>query len=245
MMSGEYDEALRLAEEIARSGEDSGDRQTRCLGLYSLGAIQSQMGRTEEAFANSEQAVDLSEVSAHHFARALAGAALGMCYLRQGNLSAALEVLRSTEAWLQAHPFAEGAPTVSLRLAWSATYLSLAETTGGPERFAHLAEAGRHCRKILRIARRYYHGAFPDAMRYKGTYEWLKGRRSAARKWWIRGLKLADELGMPFNAASLHLEMGKRLNDHEHLKQAEAIFADIGAEWDLAETRRFLEGVQM
>jgi hypothetical protein len=38
--------------------------------------------------------------------------------------------------------------------------------------------------------------------------------------------------------------MGKRLNDQEHLKQAEAIFADIGAEWVLAETERLLESLQ-
>jgi hypothetical protein len=31
-----------------------------------------------------------------------------------------------------------------------------------------------------------------------------------------------------------------RLNDREHLKQAEAIFAEIGAEFDLQETRSHL-----
>jgi hypothetical protein len=38
-----------------------------------------------------------------------------------------------------------------------------------------------------------------------------------------------------------HLEMGRRLNDSGHLKKAEAIFADIGADFDLAEARRLLE----
>jgi hypothetical protein len=38
--------------------------------------------------------------------------------------------------------------------------------------------------------------------------------------------------------------MGRRLKDLEHLRRAEAIFTEIGAEWDLAETRRLLERVQ-
>jgi hypothetical protein len=38
-----------------------------------------------------------------------------------------------------------------------------------------------------------------------------------------------------------HLEMGRRLNDRQHLKQAETIFTDMGAEWDLEQARRFLQ----
>jgi hypothetical protein len=34
-----------------------------------------------------------------------------------------------------------------------------------------------------------------------------------------------------------HLEMGCRLEDRTHLEKAEAIFAEIGAEWDLTQTR--------
>jgi hypothetical protein len=38
----------------------------------------------------------------------------------------------------------------------------------------------------------------------------------------------------------IHLEMGRCLNDRDHLQEAEAIFAKIGAEWDLEQTRRYL-----
>lgn len=47
---------------------------------------------------------------------------------------------------------------------------------------------------------------------------------------------------MQYELAMTHLEMGKRLNDHEHLGRADAIFAEIGAEFDHAETQRMLEG---
>jgi hypothetical protein len=46
---------------------------------------------------------------------------------------------------------------------------------------------------------------------------------------------------MRYQEGLTHLEMGRRLSDHEHLKQAEAIFADIGAEFDLAKARTLLQ----
>jgi hypothetical protein len=49
-------------------------------------------------------------------------------------------------------------------------------------------------------------------------------------------------MGTRYYLGMSHLEMGRRLNDREHLQQAETIFAEIGAKFDLAETRRLLEG---
>jgi hypothetical protein len=49
-------------------------------------------------------------------------------------------------------------------------------------------------------------------------------------------------MGIRCDLGVTHLEMGRRLKDREHLKHAEAIFAEIGAEFDLAETRDVLEG---
>jgi hypothetical protein len=48
-------------------------------------------------------------------------------------------------------------------------------------------------------------------------------------------------MGARYDLGMTHLELGRRLSDDEHLKQAEAIFAEIGAEFDLAETRRLLQ----
>ncbi len=38
-----------------------------------------------------------------------------------------------------------------------------------------------------------------------------------------------------------HLEMGMRLKERAHLEKAEAIFAEIGAEWDLVRARKVLQ----
>jgi hypothetical protein len=37
------------------------------------------------------------------------------------------------------------------------------------------------------------------------------------------------------------LKSGRRLKDLEHLRQAEAIFTDIGAEWDLSQAEKLLQ----
>ena len=46
---------------------------------------------------------------------------------------------------------------------------------------------------------------------------------------------------MRYRLGMTHLEMGRRLKDNEHLEQAEKIFSEIGADFDLAETRKLLQ----
>jgi hypothetical protein len=53
-------------------------------------------------------------------------------------------------------------------------------------------------------------------------------------------LELAEEMGLRYDLGMTYREMGHRLKDRTHLKKAEAIFAEIGAEGDLGQTRRSL-----
>jgi hypothetical protein len=46
---------------------------------------------------------------------------------------------------------------------------------------------------------------------------------------------------MRYELGMTHLEMGQRLKNRGHLERAEAIFAEIGAEFDLQEARKLLE----
>jgi hypothetical protein len=50
---------------------------------------------------------------------------------------------------------------------------------------------------------------------------------------------------MRYELGMTHLEMGQRLKDRNHLEKAEAIFAEIGGEFDLAQTRKLLEAGPM
>ncbi len=51
---------------------------------------------------------------------------------------------------------------------------------------------------------------------------------------------LAQKHGQRCDEGMAHVEMGKRLNDYKLLQRAMAIFADLGAEWDLARAREAL-----
>ena len=45
---------------------------------------------------------------------------------------------------------------------------------------------------------------------------------------------------MRYDLGMTYLEMGQRLKERGHLERAEAIFAEIGADWDLAKAREAL-----
>jgi hypothetical protein len=48
-------------------------------------------------------------------------------------------------------------------------------------------------------------------------------------------------MSVKYDIGMVHLEMGKRLGNRVHLGKAEAIFAEIGAELDLAKVRELLQ----
>jgi hypothetical protein len=107
-----------------------------------------------------------------------------------------------------------------------------------------LRKATRVCKKLLRSAKvkRLF---LPEAIRLQGNYQWLRRKPSSAKKCWERSLGLAEEMGMRYELGMTHLEMGQQLKDRDHLEQAEKIFAEIGAEFDLVQARKLLQASTM
>ncbi|MNK57218.1 Adenylate cyclase 1 [compost metagenome] len=52
----------------------------------------------------------------------------------------------------------------------------------------------------------------PRALLYQGRYDWLRGRKAAARRAWQRSLSLSETLTMPFEQALAHFEIGRHLD---------------------------------
>jgi hypothetical protein len=75
----------------------------------------------------------------------------------------------------------------------------------------------------------------------KGRYEWLRGKREAAREWWNKSLAEAERMSMRYDQGMTHLEIGQQLGERVHLEKAETIFAEIGAELDLVKTGKLLQ----
>jgi hypothetical protein len=58
------------------------------------------------------------------------------------------------------------------------------------------------------------------------------GRTRRARRCWLESLKRAQELGLPFDEALAHLELGRTSppgrEREEHLRRADELFAQMG-----------------
>jgi hypothetical protein len=122
-------------------------------------------------------------------------------------------------------------------------YLFAAEHEPGSETSKWLMRARQACKEALTYNRRYQPG-LPEAQMLQGRYEWLRGRPKAASRWWRQALTTAEARGQRSDLGVIHLEMGRRLGDRAHLERAEAILADVGAEWDLAQAREALADVR-
>jgi hypothetical protein len=121
-------------------------------------------------------------------------------------------------------------------------YLGVAEQTEEPAQSQWLERAAQASDAALKNARR-FRPALAEAMRLRGTYEWLRGNAKSARKWWQRSIGLATQLGIRYDLGLAHLEMGLRLRHRAHLERAETILAEIDSARDLARARGALEQI--
>lgn len=241
---GNFAEASKRATELLRFGDGANDRQVKCWGLWVSGMTQYGAGRIDEAISNLSQAMEIAKSVPDALLSGLAAGYLGKCYIRRENLSAAMGTFREAKEFVKLHK----GPKLSkcfLSPGMAEAFLTAAERSDGADRRRWLKESKQACREALRISTRYFRPSLPEATRFKGTYEWLQGRSSAAQKWWTRSLEQCQKIGMRYQEGLTHLEIGRFLRDMAHLQQAETVFAEIGAEFDLARTKRLLESLSL
>jgi tetratricopeptide (TPR) repeat protein len=240
---GDFSRALTPAQELIHFGEDANDLSSYDVGLLALGDIQERKGEFEESIATLKKGIESSEAIPDHESRVWDGYVLGRCYLRLGDLERSLEVLTETNNWMAKHRF-KGLNPIVVSLGFLQVYLAAAEQAVERKREEWLRKAKGVCKKLLSLAKvkRLF---LPEAIRLQGKYQWLRHKTSSAKKCWERSLELAEEMGMRYELGMTHLETGQRLKDRGHLEQAEKIFAEIGAQFDLAQTRKLLEAGPM
>jgi tetratricopeptide (TPR) repeat protein len=241
MLQGNSTRALAIAQEVVRLGEDANHPDVWCSGLSLLATIQERKGEFEESIANLNKAIELAETIPIIMVRILAGSELARCYLCLGDLGKSLEILTETQNYM----IKNGAKIFghSLTILLLQAYLTAAEESVQGKKAEWLKKAKRACKEALRSTK-LYRRDLALAMRLRGTYEWLIGKPSLSEEWWQQSLKVADEMGIRYELGMTHLEMGQRLKDRGHLEQAEKIFAEIGAEFDLAQARSALGRLQ-
>jgi tetratricopeptide (TPR) repeat protein len=236
---GDFAQALVHCRDLVRLGQERVDPQVQCWGLSAQGLVQQRLGQFDEAIVALQEAIELAKAIPDHAFRISAIADLGRCYLRQGNLEGGLAALQESQEFYAPH--LGGDSYASLRNGLAEAYLLAAEQRDKTERADWLKRARRACKDALKQSKA-FRPMLPEAMRLQGTHEWLSGKPAAAQKWWQRSLALAEEMGQRYDLGVTHLEMGQRLGERAHLEHAEAILAEIGAEWDLARAREALRG---
>jgi tetratricopeptide (TPR) repeat protein len=236
---GDFARALVHSQNLIQFGQDGADRHVWCLGLYVQGFAQQCRGQLEDAITHQQQAVEMSAAVPDYLTRIGAGARLGQCYLRQGQLKSAFTVLEASQRVSLVHK--EPHHLATLRNSLAEAYLLATEQSDRPERADWLKKAQNACQAALKQSKA-FRPAKSAAMRLQGTYEWLSGKPTAAQKWWHKSLAEAERIGLRYDEGMTHLEMGQRLGESAHLEKAESIFAEIGAGRDLAGTRQLLEG---
>jgi class 3 adenylate cyclase/tetratricopeptide (TPR) repeat protein len=238
---GNLAEAGEFSQEMIEVAEQGSDSQVLCWGLLGLGVTKKRQGRIDEAIKDLEKAINISEEVPDYHTQVAASGWLGRCYTAKGELEQALAVLETSQEVLSTQGVI--IEKALLGNGFSETYLAAAERSTGVDRQEWLKNSKRSCKYSLKAAK-IYRPPLMDAQLFQGRYEWLRGNSSAAQKWWRKALAEARQKSDRYEQGIIHLEIGSRLGDHSHLEQAQAILAEVGAQFDLAKARDALESLQ-
>lgn len=236
---GSFTQSFEIFQNIAQVGQEGADHQIWGWGLWGQGLNQLCSGTFSEAEERLQKSIELHMTIPDYQGMVDAKRDLAKCYLCQGKLKQALEVLEKGEQVVVEQGL-KGPPITRFHNVLAEAYLTTAEKFEGFEKNEMLKKAKHACRKALKEAK-IYRGVLPHAYRVQGSYEWSNNRFAVARKWWQRSLSTAEKLGARHELGKTYLEMGKRTGDPLFLKRAETIFDKIGAKLDLAKTQQLLK----
>jgi hypothetical protein len=65
---------------------------------------------------------------------------------------------------------------------------------------------------------------------WRGTFEWLSDKPTAARQWWQRSVAHAEKLNATCLLARTYVEIGRYAGDDDAVQQGRALYASVGAE---------------
>jgi tetratricopeptide (TPR) repeat protein len=230
---GRFGEALAHAQDLVRLGQESGDRVVLAWGLARQGFALRGLGKLGDAVDSLEGARErLKSIPDYHVYVDCSGE-LGQCHLRLGDLRRALTVFEECRGLRVEHGMMRSPMCTRFINGMAEACLLLAEQEDGAARSAWLGKAGTACAEALRQGRAYLPG-MPEAMMLRGRYEWMRGRRAHAARWWHRSEELADHTGVRYDLARTLFEIGIRSGDRGRLRRARDLFAEMGSQWDLS-----------
>jgi tetratricopeptide (TPR) repeat protein len=233
---GETEQAMRMAEEIVRPGEEGGDAVIRINGLLRLGSALMQAGDLDRAESALRATIELGERIPDYQHLVCAQGFLGSTLLHRGQVDEATRLLEGAAALTVRHQVRTFYATQA-RVSLAEAYLSTAEA-GDAGAMREARSAVKRCMTQARIDVE----ARPPAFRVEGTLLWLSGRRQDARTAWDRSLARARETGGRYDEGLTLLEIGRRTGERHVIEGALTLFEQVGAR---GQSRQALDLVQL
>ncbi|HMN98875.1 MAG TPA: adenylate/guanylate cyclase domain-containing protein [Miltoncostaeaceae bacterium] len=225
---GRFSEALDVVQGVAAIAEDTSDHELSAYALQSRAGVLSCQGDWTTALAL------LAEARAHYRSAPSATAVtlqteIGRCHLRLGRRAEALAAIEEGEALVARHGFsgihAVHAPAVAAEIHLASVR---AGRDAGPLQRAR--EAAEEAARRSRVARE----GVPGALRVRALCDHAEGAVRRARRGLRRGAEEAERLGMRYEAALTHLELGCLFHDEHAATLAQQSFEAMGASLALA-----------
>jgi class 3 adenylate cyclase len=225
---GELRRAAAGFDDVQQRGRRDENLQHQVWGLLGKAECELRVAQLDQAVRLLEAALTLLTDHPDQAEQLRAYGLLAVVRLRQGKAEDAQEAAGAAARLIgrfrapTAHYLLEGYAGVA------EVYLSLWESDkdAGDTRRA----ARRACRDLRGFARIFPIGK-PRARLWQGRLAHLSGQPERAQAAWRAGLAAAERLGMPFEAALAHAELGGQAADtpqrHRHLEQAQTLLRQL------------------
>jgi len=227
---GDFASAETTFRDVHAAGVRNENIQHQVWGLIGIAECRSRGDRWEEAADSLREALALLDQNPDRAEQLRAHGLLAVARLRKGDRDGARESATAAANLIRqffsptAHYLLEGYAGVA------EVWLSLWES--GDDSPEVRRAARKACAALRRFARVFPIGK-PRALLWTGLYEWLSGKRSKARADWQMSLTSARRLGMRFEQALAHSELGRHGDaDPEgarHLAEARKVLIEVGA----------------
>ena len=225
---GNLDTVARESAQIVAEAQRRNDSQLIGIGRLVEAQVTLMRGNWDQAIAYLEETLAQPDFSTSLQLRPYA--LLALAHLRKG------DAVRAREGVTRAMRLMERIrPTI---VSSFDGYASLAEVCldlweQSPEDPALPQLVRKACKGLEAYAAIFPIGK-PRALLYRGRRLWQSGRKGLAMKAWQQSLTVSESLGMPFEQALVHYEIGRHLDPADArrealLAQARKAFNDLGA----------------
>jgi eukaryotic-like serine/threonine-protein kinase len=225
---GQFQRAAAGFDDVHRRGRRDENIQHQVWGLLGRAECELRAGQPDEAARSLETALGLLTDHPDQAEQLRAYGLMAVVRLRQGKVEDAQQAAEAAARLIAkfraptAHYLLEGyAGVAEVHLAlWEAGQDS--SDTSRPAR--------RACRDLRGFARIFPIGK-PRARLWQGRLAHLSGQTERAQAAWRTGLAAAERLGMPFEAALAHAELGRHAagtpQGDRHLEQAQTLLRQL------------------